>query len=251
MDIINFVLTLLGVAALIVAGSSLIIAIRGHILSHTTNPKPIQDESHFVVSLLVTTITIFIIIGIILGFYYFNPQTIYSRVTSGNPAVNDPLSNQDSYSWNTGQNCYFTNGGLRAIEIANFTLICMAEATNFRNFAFQVQMTINSGYGGGLVFRASNYRNLYEFALYFNGIYYLSIVQSNYVTKTLTNGSVIINPNQFNVITVVSRDSFIYLYINRQFVSYVFDSTYNFGEIGIFASHNSDVTFNNAQVWEF
>src|SRR5438067_805413 len=85
------------------------------------------------------------------------PQQLYSRATSGTPVIDDPLSSANGsiwYHYNTADNsCAFT-GGAYHIKVysqgGNNT--CFAINSEFKNLAFQVQMTIIKGDAGGLLF---------------------------------------------------------------------------------------------------
>jgi hypothetical protein len=61
--------------------------------------------------------------------------------------------------------------------------------------------------------------------------------------------------NQSNTLTVIARDSDIFLYINNQFVTRVSDSSASSGFIGMIGINNTgqgalDMAFTNAQVWQ-
>lgn len=250
MDILNFTLTILGVAGFIVAASGLIISIRGHILSHPSSSSSPHNESAFVGCLITVAIVLIGFFSIGYGFYYFNPQNIYSRNTFGVPILADALSTQDNYRWMVGQECYFSDGAFHVLQTqSKFSMVCLAQATNFRNFAFQAEMSINHG-GGGILFRAYSYENLYSYFLYQDGYYRLELDKNNTTLKNLSEGKVAINSDQFNLLSVIAIGNSIYLYINRQFVALVNDDSFAYGEIGVTASSNSDVVFENAQVWE-
>ncbi len=73
---------------------------------------------------------------------------IYTKATSGSPVLNDPLSKNDANNWDVKNikgpgSCTFTGGTLRAsMPHPYYSQSCIAEATKFSNFAFQVQMSI-------------------------------------------------------------------------------------------------------------
>ncbi len=175
--------------------------------------------------------------------------------------LSDPLNAQTSSNWSedsaASYSCAFT-GGIYQIqeEQNNFVAFCFAQATNFSNFAFQVQMTISQGEGGGLIFRDNN-AEAYRFYVSSNGYYDLVVTpprNGTGVTRLVTGPSATINTglNQTNMLTVIARNSMIYLYVNKQYVASVSDSTSSSGEIGLFAydsTGSTDVIFSNAQVW--
>src|SRR6266853_1692739 len=87
-------------------------------------------------------------------------QVIYTQATSGTPALDDALSHQDLYQWEEdnkagGGGCAFTAGSYHASMLqAGFFSSCHARATDFSDFAFQVQMNILKGDRGGIIFRS-------------------------------------------------------------------------------------------------
>jgi hypothetical protein len=187
-------------------------------------------------------------------------QNIYTQATNGAPVINDPLAG-DNYNWdigntNDGGGCFFSGGAIHAsVRTKGFFLPCIAHATNFSNFAYQVSMTFIHGNSGGIAFRV-NQQNGYLFGVSSGGIYGVLVIKNNQASTPLTSGqSVAINtrPNAANLLTIVARGDNIFMYVNKQFVTSVTDGTYTAGQIGIFASDDtvaSDVAFTNAEVWK-
>src|SRR5712691_1498599 len=90
------------------------------------------------------------------------PQAIYNRITSSSPVLDDPLSKNDIYKWQEytdpgGFGCIITGGSYHIYLQPYANLVCIAEYTNFSNFAYQVQMTIIRGESGGIVFRVVDF----------------------------------------------------------------------------------------------
>jgi hypothetical protein len=189
-------------------------------------------------------------------------QAIYSSSTSGTPALSSSLAVQDRANWDVydavgGGGCTFSGGALHSsIFQQQFYVPCFAHATNFSNFAFQVQMTILKGDEGGLIFRANDAASqFYYFQVGRDGTYSLNISKDDKHSTSiaLDNSSAIKTAaGQMNLLTVVARGNNIYLYVNKQFVGGVNDGTYASGEIGVFAgdtNNATDVAFSNARVW--
>jgi hypothetical protein len=188
-------------------------------------------------------------------------QNIYNQATSGAPILNDPLNGNNIYHWDVGNaslggSCGFKAGAYHVIEPnKSYYLSCLAESTNFSNFAFQVQVTIIQGDEGGLIFRATGAK-LYSFGFNREGLFSLIVSKNNNPGKPLIygpNSAINTGLNQPNLLTVIARDSTFYLYINKQFVDAVRDSSYHSGQIGVYAAystHYTDVAFNDAQVWQ-
>src|SRR5712692_250790 len=206
------------------------------------------------------------------------PQNIYTQATSGTPAFNDPLSHQDSSNWDVGtsngKDCAFIGG---AYHVKSSSQPCFAQASNFSNFALQVQMTIIKGNSGGIIFRAhlgSTNTSFYFFSIGQDGSYVFGTTQigsSSGTSKLVFSSQGNMNAaaaikhglNQTNLITIVARGSDIYLFVNKHYIDHISDSTLNSGKIGVFANATShttisfgsgnptDVAFSNAQIWIF
>ncbi len=189
------------------------------------------------------------------------PQKLYAQVTSGKPAISDPLDNINhslfvTVSRPTGS-CGFTGGAYHASASAKFTSPCIAPAVGVSNFAFQAQMTIIKGDAGGLIFRlnlGSSSANSYLFLIDRLGGYRLVAIQNNNNVKQLANGlssAINMGLSQSNLLTVIARGSNFYLYVNKQYITSVGDNTFSTGVIGVFAAgaNATDAVFSNAQVW--
>src|SRR5258707_2336527 len=181
---------------------------------------------------------------------------------SGALALNDSLNDNSSNNWFEGGSsngaCVFTGGAYHVFAIQlETTISCPAKATNFSDFAYQIQMTIIKGDFGGLIFRLNTNDNFYLFGISTEGSYNLSIHSKNSGFQTLSVGqSSAINTglSQPNLIAIVASGSELDLYVNQQLISTVIDGTYNRGQIGVSASASQDQTevmFSNAQVWTF
>lgn len=191
-------------------------------------------------------------------------QNIYKQATSGPPGFSDLTNGSNSGNWQIGNGslgggCHFVGEVYQVTEPSkNYYFACFAQNTYFTNFALQVEMTIIKGDEGGIIFRGNNSSSkFYSFGVSRDGLFSLLVTRSN-----TSNTPLILGPNaaiktklgQANLLTVIARGSNIYLYVNKQYVDSVHDTTYNAGEIGVYASDNknpTDVAFNNVQVWKF
>jgi hypothetical protein len=189
-------------------------------------------------------------------------QNIYSEATRGTPSLNESLSFNTSSNWDENQaqgggGCSFTGGAYQAsLYSKGFYFTCIANNTNFSNFAFQVQMKITRGDSGGLVFRGNNAAGkFYVLRVGRDGTYDLFTSQDATHSTSLAYGNsptINKNPGQSNLLTVIARGSSIYFYINKQYVGSVTDVTYASGQIGVFAEDNTnptDVAYSNLHVW--
>lgn len=188
---------------------------------------------------------------------------ILSQATSGTPVLNDPLSDNTSNNrWDVTSGtadsaCVFINGTYHAIETrAGFFQPCFAEATNFSNFAYQVNMIIDKGKEDGIIFRADNASNsFYMFRINTSGSYALDLYQNSKLTSTLTNGystAITTALKASNTLAVVAYKGTFYLFDNQQLLTSVTDNTLSSGKIGVAAINYTAPTeaeFSNAQVW--
>ncbi len=190
-------------------------------------------------------------------------QNIYTQATSGNPSLNESLANNTNSGWDVDQaqgggGCAFTGGAYHASLFAKgFYFPCIAQNSNFSNFAFQVQMNITRGDFGGLIFRGNtSAAKFYSFRVGQDGSYSLFVSTDNTHSSGLLAGtSPLINKGtgQTNLITVIARDTNLYFYANKQYLGSISDGTFKSGQIGFFAEDNTnptDVAFSNLQVWQ-
>jgi hypothetical protein len=163
----------------------------------------------------------------------------------------------DTYNTTDGGGCLFRGGALHASVFSKgFYVPCFAHATNFSNFAYQVQVTIHEGDEGGIAFRANDANSqFYFFRIGRDGFYslYVSKDEKHNLSIAYDSSTAISTAlNQPNLLTVIAQGNTFYLYINKQYVGNVSDNSYSSGEIGVFAGDNNnptDVSFSNAQVW--
>src|SRR5579872_334249 len=192
---------------------------------------------------------------------------LYNQIMGGeSPTINDALSSQDSLNWDDYTNqgngsCTFQNGAYYSSATSGNTTSCLATNTNFSNLELQVQMTLIHGSSAGIVFRSDTQEdNFYTFYISTDGYfimdkYYLS--NGQYDTSTLSIGT---NPVIQNVInrsfqlTVITKGTAFYFYVNKQYVDSVNNSSYPSGELGVDTiDNNSSLTearFTNLFVWK-
>ncbi len=191
-------------------------------------------------------------------------QAIYTQATQGTPALNSSLAAQDGNNWDVndttdGGGCGFNGGSYHSTLFSkNFYFPCFAHSVSFSNFAFQVQMIVNEGDEGGLVFRSNSNTDAaqyYLFSINQKGTYSLVVSKDRSHNTALADdvsSAIKTGTGQTNTIAVVAKGGTFYLYINKKYIGGVSDSTYSSGLLGVFASDSStttDVSFSNAQVW--
>jgi hypothetical protein len=199
--------------------------------------------------------------------------TAIATVIAANPyggtlVLNDPLRDNSLGHWYQGSDSVssgkFTGGAYHASfspgpRTGASTAISCTASVDFRNFAFEVQMTIIKGDFGVILFRAThNTTGGYQFVVGQNGMYILRYWQ-NLTAKILVGPTLssVIHPGlgQTNLIAVVAEGSTIRLYVNHLQIASVTDSTYSHGSIGLFADtyisreHPTEVVYSNAKVW--
>jgi len=195
-----------------------------------------------------------------------NPQDLYIQATSGTPALDTASGSQNASDWvgeapSGNVSCTFSGTALRATASQQVSL-CLDRSSSFNNFAYQAKATITQGDIIGLIFRADTISlKLYAFAISSDGVYVLESGQSsslsgNNVKLLAGASSTAINTglNQSNLLTVIARGNTIYLYINKQYLTSVSDSTSSSGTIGVMGENMTkgpvDVTFSNIRVWK-
>jgi hypothetical protein len=188
---------------------------------------------------------------------------LYVRETSGNAVINDSLRGQSSNNWAVeqqgGSSCGFADGLYHVKAQAGYVENCNAKATNFRDLAFQIELSIISGHSGGICIRADNNGSGYFFRISTDGTYWGKSVQVRQNTAYFTSlfaghsSAVKTGSHQFNQIAVIAQGSELVMYINQQFVAQISDNTYKSGQIGVYADSDasgSEIVFRNAQVWK-
>ena len=177
-------------------------------------------------------------------------------------ALNDPLSdNSHGMGWETkpdsGGVCAFVNGAYRVNESQSpFFEYCPAYKSNFRNFAFEVQMNFIQGDYAGLLFTDAVSDKYFYFEVDQNGNYLLRVyIRSSGTTLASGFASPFIpGSNQTNILAVVVQNGGFDLYIDKQHIDSIIDASYSHGEIGVFVRDVTNPTvaiFSNAKVWTF
>jgi hypothetical protein len=188
-----------------------------------------------------------------------NANALFDQTTSQRPpALDDPLSADSSIGWEVGSqpggSCAFVGGAYHiAITRQNYFYPCLAQSTNFSNFAFQAQMTIIKGDGGGLIFRNTTNAS-YIFRVGIDGTSDLISTTGRGTILLFSGSSLAIHKgaNQPNELTVIAIGDAIFLYVNGQYLGSVTDNISLSGQIGLFAvdfGNPTDVAFKDAKAW--
>ncbi len=122
-------------------------------------------------------------------------------------------------------------------------------------------MMVAKGDAGGLIFRANTSGQnpaFYYFRLNQDGTYnfFLYVDSSGTNARTLAHGNATgfnTGLNQTNLISVVAKGSALSLYVNKQLLTSVTDSSFTSGQIGLAADYMNgptEVVYTNAKVWQ-
>lgn len=177
---------------------------------------------------------------------------------TGKLILTAPLqSNSKSQNWDINSNCAFKGAAYHAIAPdPKFSDYCIANATNFSNFAFEVSMKIIRGDAGGILFRVedTNPNQYYDYYVGQDGTYGLEVVNVSRTSTLIQGTSAAINRglNQENLVGVVARGNTLMLYVNRYYLGTVTDPTLDHGQIGVYSvvyTHPTEVVFSNLRVW--
>ena len=183
-------------------------------------------------------------------------------------ALNDPMKDDSKgYSWNPPnyRYCNFQGKTLHVnvfgdnTDTAHFHP-CIGKTPMFSDFAYQINMTIEKGDCGGVIFR-SNDPLLYYFYICQNGHYGLvrymdnNDPSKNLILREAFSPQIKEGLNQTNMITVLAQGPYIYLYVNTIQIDWAYDTSYNIGKIGVLAKafdtyRPTEVAFSDATVWK-
>jgi eukaryotic-like serine/threonine-protein kinase len=177
-------------------------------------------------------------------------------------ALDDPLtSNNQGHVWLEGTNvrgakCQFTAQGYQVTQPQNgYFHACMAQATNYSNFVYEMQVTMFSGDYIGMIFRnTSADSSYYLFQVASTGQYYLKLyTTANTDGQVLYQGNITpVNFGQTYLLAIVANFGNIDLYVNQQKIASVTDGTLTHGQLGVLVgniNNQASALFRNAKVW--
>lgn len=180
---------------------------------------------------------------------------------TGTLALYDHLSNNSSSQWDEGLNnnhtggCRFDAGMYHATESSTHSEFpCYADATNFSNFTFRVEMTIIRGDCGGLLLRGNkSSQQYYVFEVCQKGIYDLyTNGAKQYIIAPTSNAAIKQGIGQVNLIAVTASANTFTFYVNNTVVGSTTNDAYSQGQIGLVAGDYRDTTevqYTEAKVW--
>ena len=172
-------------------------------------------------------------------------QALYNSSIKGITEVNLVQGVQsDGIDWAILSNECVFQGEFYTITTTTFQT-CMAENSNFKDFVYEVKMSITTGVAGGLIFRSGTLSgNSYRFSLKNTGAYTLFLCNTCMKSdasdaKILISGNAPVSPlpnGASTALTVIARGSSIYLYINKTYVTQVQNPSFSAGQIGLYAA---------------
>jgi transcriptional regulator with XRE-family HTH domain len=187
----------------------------------------------------------------------------------GHLVLNDPLKDQgQQLNWQEGWNengaaCQFKRNAYYVTQpLVGYFHACIAQATNFHNFAYEVEATLYQGDYIGIIFRATSSLDskYYLFRVSRDGTYMLK----RYVDRVDAHATLLdsgtsaqfhTGMGQPNALAVVADEQHLTLYINQHIVTSVIDQTYSNGQIGLLAGNDThppaEAAFRNARVWSW
>ena len=187
-----------------------------------------------------------------------NVEATATAITSGPPALNDPLNGPDNNNWpNDGTNCSFTNTTyVVTANSANTLQPCLSNSLQYGEAAIEIDVTLGSGADAGLLFRASSDgKQFYDFEITSQNQFYLRYRNADRYTFLIQNtaSSVIRGPGSKNTLLVIARGTHFQLFINGTFVGEASDGTFASGQLGVAAgtlsASSGDASFADLRVY--
>jgi 3-keto-disaccharide hydrolase len=195
---------------------------------------------------------------------------LLTQATGKTPTLDDSLSdNSGTGKWDEGNTintsvastgCAFKDGVYHVTEAQQgFLQPCIAENTDFSNFVYQVQVTLDQGNQGqaGLLFQVdSTNKAYYFFYIGSDGSYELDLYSSSGQVTTLTrsiNAAITTGLGQSNQLSVLAKNGTYYLYANGQYLVTVTNTSLSSGKIGLAVVNQDtpvDAEFSAVQVWK-
>lgn len=204
------------------------------------------------------------------------PNEIYQQYTAGTPTKTDARLDGGAWPWFNATppfgDCTFTQGAYHAQPHKGTFAACVASNDQYTTFAFQMQVSIQSGDAAGLIVDyqpTTPYRTFDGFLFCRDagaknecqpgGVWFThaehggaGCMASAQFNCDRTYPFVNTAPGAQNTLTIIALSHSIYLYINGQSVGVVPRTSIQAGGIGVTAyeeTNPTDVTFQNAKLW--
>lgn len=176
----------------------------------------------------------------------------------GTLVLADPLDGTRSLAWKPATGCSYTHSHYQVTTSENPLHVCLGP--HFRDFAFEVQMTIIKGDCGGIVLRADFKQNVfYNFLVCQLGVFSFAKYEGDRpgVGLLQPQRSPILNGDlhQSNTLGIYANGNTLMLYANSQRLGLIHDNASAEGKLGLDAialsSNPTEVIYSNARVWTF
>lgn len=194
---------------------------------------------------------------------------VIQTATSGNPTLQDPLTQQSSAQWDETGNCAFQTDGYH-VKVGTTIFDngkiqgCIESAYSYQNMAISVDMNILSGHSGGVFFRVGKK----TFGAYSGYLFEVDSTKGQYKISssgnfsTGTNNAILQDwtPSKAihagtNTLQIIARGGTLSFYINGTFLAPSYqDTSFTEGYIAFLASTerggaNADVVYSNLKVF--
>ncbi len=185
---------------------------------------------------------------------------VLQTATTGTPRYSDLLTagNVDDTTWtNDGASCFFAANGyhvhVAAPSQGNAGQLCKESDKAFQNVTITVQMVLQRGYSGGLVFRLSNNQG-YFFEVGVAGNYQLRKWGAPDILQVWTNSPAIHRGLlSQNILQVIVHGNELLFYVNSMFLTLVQDAAYATGDVGFVSETDTtgpgEAVFSNLNVY--
>jgi len=187
----------------------------------------------------------------------------YAQATNHTPIFVDSLQggNSNGHNWRESDNdtygsCFFKEGAYHVTANPQSDHFCGASGLpRLVNFAFQGEVIMMHGTGGGFTFRFTSPNYGYLFYISQDGTYTITAeIGSNSVFwQHESSAAINTRPGESNLLAVLARDNTFDFYVNNQHVTSFSDNTYSTGYILNLAMSSSndstEVVFRNMKVW--
>jgi serine/threonine protein kinase len=188
-----------------------------------------------------------------------DPGGFYTWLTSRQPANVQSFANA-TLGLDASSDCTLANETYQvsAQPAAGSVILtsCMAEQTNYVNFAFQVDLTMVKSETAGLIFRSNSVLNAsYLFEVNSDNTCFLNDSNLSLDTQNALISQKPFSGKTTNTLTVIAQGPEISLFVNGNFLAQVNDATTGSGQIGFFVDAmptdqgSALANFSNLKIW--
>ncbi len=184
------------------------------------------------------------------------PEQIYRNVTTLVPDLTVQFTASDPEQWQTIRgdhaSCgYHGTSYTASATTTNAFLPCPSSTLVGHNFAYQADMTITEGDGGGLIGRGVGSNGL-RFRVSSDGTFDLVNGQATLIPST--SNAAIKRGTQTNTLLMAVEDKEVYLYVNGHYLGHTSDTYTGGGYFGFMAVDFGKATsakYQNVKIWQW